>query len=103
MSSLIRLAAPSSLSMGSVHTATRFLKLRQYKIKPVQRRANPDNGARIGFCNWLLRSARDCFANPEVLSFIDETLLRLASKCFFKKGQLRNALMVEALPEIRGT
>jgi hypothetical protein len=103
MSSLIHLAAPSSLSLGSVHTAMRLLKLRPYKKTPVQTRANPDNGARIGFCNWLFRSARDCIANSQVLSFIDEALMRLASKYFFKKGLLRNALMVEVLPEIRGT
>jgi len=102
MSSLLRLAAPSNLSLGSVHTATRLLKLRPYKIAPVQRRANPDNGARIGFCNWMLRSARDCVANLQVLSFIDEALLRLAFKCFFEKGLLRNALMMEVLLEIRG-
>jgi hypothetical protein len=95
MISLIRLAAPSSLSFGSVHTATGLLKLRPYKITPVQTRANPDNGARIGFCNCLLRSVCDCVANSQVLSFIVEALLRLASKYFFKKGLSRNALMVE--------
>lgn len=102
MTSLIHLAAPSSLSLGSVHTATRLLKLRPYKITPVQRRANPDNGARIGFCNWKLRSTRDSVANPQVLPFIDGALLRLAFKCFFEKGLLRNALMMEILLEIRG-
>lgn len=49
----------------------------EIETTPVQRRANPDNGARIGFCNWLLRSARDCVANSKVLPFIDEALLRL--------------------------
>jgi len=102
MSSLIRLATPSSLSLGSVHTATRLLKLRPYKITPVQRGANPDNGARIGFCNWMLRSARDCVANPQVLSVIDEELLRLTFKYFFE-GLLRNALKMEVLLDIRGT
>lgn len=98
----MRLAAPSSLSLGSIHTATRLLKLRPYNITPVQRRANSDNGARIGFCNRMLRSARDSVANPKLLSFIEEALLRLAFKYFFEKGLLRNALMMEVLLEIRG-
>jgi len=50
----------------------------------------------------MLRSARDCVANPKLLSFIVEALLRLAFKYFFEKGLLRNALMMEVLLEIRG-
>jgi hypothetical protein len=50
----------------------------------------------------MLRSARDCVANPQVLSVIDEELLRLTFKYFFE-GLLRNALKMEVLLDIRGT
>ena len=41
------LAAKSGVSLGSVHTTTKFLKLQLYKITVVQRFTNPGSGTRI--------------------------------------------------------
>jgi hypothetical protein len=76
--SLTRLSAQCGVSLGSAHTATRFMKLRLYTITVVQRLTNTNSGARIHFCSWLLGYVHDGIVNPELLFFSDEAWLHLS-------------------------
>jgi hypothetical protein len=67
---LTRLSAQCGVSFGSAHIATRLLKLQPYKTTVVQRLTNPDSGAKIRFCNWLLGSVHDGTVNPELLFLV---------------------------------
>ena len=62
---LTHLAAPSVLSLGSVHIAKRLLKLLPHKVTVVQRLAVPDakSGAGIPFCSRLSRSVHGAIDN----------------------------------------
>ena len=63
---MAHLAAPSVLSLGSVHTATRLLKLLMCKVTLVLRLTHPEGEARIGFCSRLSLSVGGGSAKLEV-------------------------------------
>ena len=64
---LAHLAAQSVLSLGSVHTTARPLKLLPRKVTLVLRRTHPEGEARISFCSRLSLSVDGESANLEVL------------------------------------
>jgi hypothetical protein len=64
---LAHLAAPSGLSLGSVHTASRLLTLLPRKVTLVLRLTHPEDEARICFCSRLSLSVDGESANLEGL------------------------------------
>lgn len=74
---LRRVAQEVSVSKSLVHTATKILKLKPYKVTVVHELRPLDNEKRITFCNWVLHNIVDGIVDPQLIIFSDEAWFHL--------------------------
>jgi len=95
------LAAKSGMSLGSVHTTIKLLKLQLYKITIVQRFTNPGCGTRIWFYKWVqinrfsfLQASPPSRKKKSHVNYKDivckwEMFLRMTTACAWQHTKLR--------------
>lgn len=69
-----QLAQETGVSLGSTFTPTRLVTFCQYKIMEVHKPKQPDNKARIHFCNWLVQNVHDGIMDQQLLILTNEAL-----------------------------
>lgn len=97
------LVAISGMSLGSVHTTAKRLKLQLYKITVVQRFTNPGIGTRIWFYKWMQfnrfsffftglpssRKKKKSHVNYKDIMCKWEMFLRMTTVCAWKHTELK--------------